>query len=114
MRAINQVQTEYKASTGMTSSNPHNKMQAKYYLLSFKMKEVLKLRAESWKVVRMGISLVVQWLRLCNPNAGNPGSIPGQGTRSHMVKLRVCRLQLKIPHDAPTTQCSQINKNKYF
>ena len=31
-----------------------------------------------------GISLVVQWLRLCAPNAGGPGSIPDQGTRSHM------------------------------
>ena len=30
-------------------------------------------------------SLVVQWLRLCEPNAGGPGSIPGQGTRSHML-----------------------------
>ncbi|TEA37689.1 hypothetical protein DBR06_SOUSAS9210004, partial [Sousa chinensis] len=29
-------------------------------------------------------SLVVQWLRLRAPNAGGPGSIPGQGTRSHM------------------------------
>ncbi|TEA38184.1 hypothetical protein DBR06_SOUSAS110021, partial [Sousa chinensis] len=29
-------------------------------------------------------SLVVQWLRLCAPNAGDPGLIPGQGTRSHM------------------------------
>ncbi|TEA25694.1 hypothetical protein DBR06_SOUSAS2510124, partial [Sousa chinensis] len=29
-------------------------------------------------------SLVVQWLRLCAPNAGGPGWIPGQGTRSHM------------------------------
>ena len=27
--------------------------------------------------------LVVQWLRLCAPSAGNPGSIPGQGTRAH-------------------------------
>ena len=33
-------------------------------------------------------SLVVQQLRLCVPNAGGPGSIPGQGTRS-------CTLQLK-------------------
>ena len=32
----------------------------------------------------MGTSLVVQWLRLHTPNAGGPGSIPGQGTRSHM------------------------------
>ncbi|TEA23034.1 hypothetical protein DBR06_SOUSAS12510026, partial [Sousa chinensis] len=29
-------------------------------------------------------SLVVQWVRLHAPNAGGPGSIPGQGTRSHM------------------------------
>ncbi|TEA11773.1 hypothetical protein DBR06_SOUSAS6910273, partial [Sousa chinensis] len=29
-------------------------------------------------------SLVVQWVRLHTPNAGGPGSIPGQGTRSHM------------------------------
>ncbi|TEA34794.1 hypothetical protein DBR06_SOUSAS11910017, partial [Sousa chinensis] len=28
-------------------------------------------------------SLVVQWLRLHAPNGGGPGSIPGQGTRSH-------------------------------
>ena len=31
-----------------------------------------------------GTSLVVQWLRLHAPNAGGPGSIPDQGTRSHM------------------------------
>ena len=31
-----------------------------------------------------GTSLVAQWLRLCASNAGGPGSIPGQGTRSHM------------------------------
>ena len=32
----------------------------------------------------VGTSLVVQWLRLRAPNAGGRGSIPGQGTRSHM------------------------------
>ena len=31
-----------------------------------------------------GTSLVAQWLRLHAPNAGGPGSIPGQGTRSNM------------------------------
>ncbi|TEA35790.1 hypothetical protein DBR06_SOUSAS1110153, partial [Sousa chinensis] len=35
-----------------------------------------------------GASLVVQWLRLHAPNAGGPGSIPGQGTRSCMPQLR--------------------------
>ena len=33
-------------------------------------------------------SLVVQWLRLHTLSAGGPGSIPGQGTRSHMLLLR--------------------------
>ena len=37
------------------------------------------------------------------PNAGGPGSIPGQGTRSHM-------LQLKSLHAATKTQHRQINK----
>lgn len=31
-----------------------------------------------------GTSLVVQWLRLPAPNAGVLGSLPGQGTRSHV------------------------------
>ena len=36
----------------------------------------------------MGTSLVVQWLRLCAANGEGTGSIPGQGTRSHMLQLR--------------------------
>ena len=32
----------------------------------------------------LGTSLVVQWLRLCAPSAGDPGSIPGRGTRSRV------------------------------
>ena len=47
-----------------------------------------------------GSSLVVQWLRLCAPNAGGLGSIPGQGARSHMLQLRVCMPQLKTLHAA--------------
>ena len=39
-------------------------------------------------------SLVVQWLALCVPNAGGPGSIPGQEARSHMPQLRGHMLQL--------------------
>ena len=38
----------------------------------------------SLKIFTNGTSLVVQWLRLHTLNAGSPGSIPGQGTRSHM------------------------------
>ena len=40
---------------------------------------------------------MVQWLRLYASNAGGPGSIPGQGTKSHMLQLRVSMVQLKIP-----------------
>ena len=36
----------------------------------------------------MGTSLVFQRLILHAPNAGDPGSILGQGTRSHMLQLR--------------------------
>ena len=31
---------------------------------------------------------MAQWLRLRAPNAGGPGSIPGQGTRSRMPQLK--------------------------
>ena len=44
-----------------------------------------------------GVFLVVKWLRLCTPKVVGPGSISGQGTRSHMLQLRVCVPQLKIP-----------------
>ena len=43
-----------------------------------------------------GTSLLVQWLSLHAPNAGGPGSIPSQGTRSHMLQLRVHMLQLRL------------------
>ena len=45
-----------------------------------------------------GTSLEVQWLRLHAPNAGGPGSIPGQGTR------------FKIPCAATNTLLSQVSK----
>ena len=49
-------------------------------------------------------SLVVQWLRSHAPNAGGLGLIPGQRTRSHMLHLRIQKLQLKILHAATKTQ----------
>ena len=57
----------------------------------------------------MGTFLAVQWLRLHTPNAGGPGLIPGQGTRSHMWQLRVLMPQLKILCAITKTWCSQIN-----
>ena len=47
---------------------------------------------------------MVQRLRLHIPNAGGPGSIPGQGTRSHMP-------QLKILHAATKTCFSKQTKH---
>ena len=38
----------------------------------------------SQQIFFLGTSLVVQWIRLHTPNAGGQGSIPGQGTRSHV------------------------------
>ena len=47
-------------------------------------------------------------------NAGDPGSIPGQGTRSCIPQLRTHTPQrsLKILRAAPKTQCSQMNKKE--
>ena len=53
-------------------------------------------------------SLEVQWLRLCDPNAGGLGSTPGEGTRSHMLQLRAHTPQLKILHPATETQGSRL------
>ena len=67
------------------------------------------MQGSSWKMIP-GTFLVVQWVRVCAPNAGGPGSIPGLGTRSHLPQrrsctpqLRVCMPQLqKIPHATTT------------
>ena len=59
----------------------------------------------------LGTSLT-QWLRLHVPKAGGLGSIPGQGTSSHMPQLRVHMLQLKILRAA--TKTNQINKQKWL
>ncbi|TEA32094.1 hypothetical protein DBR06_SOUSAS6610005, partial [Sousa chinensis] len=53
-------------------------------------------------------SLVVQWLRLHAPNAGGPGSISGQGTRSHVLQLKILHAAMKILRAATKTWRSQI------
>jgi len=53
----------------------------------------------------LGTCLVVWWLRLCAPSAGGLGLTPGQGTRSHMLKLRV---QRPIKDPAHCTERSMI------
>ena len=66
-----------------------------------------EIQTLAWKRHLRGISgtsLVVQQLRLCASNAVSVGSIPSQGTRSHMPQGR-----LKILCAATKTQCSEIN-----
>ena len=43
--------------------------------------------------------MAVQWLRLLAPSAGGPGSILGQGTRSHMPQLKIPHATTKTQHD---------------
>ena len=58
-------------------------------------------------------STVVQQLRLCAPNEEDLGSVPGQGTRPHMLQ-RPCAMQPKIPCVAIKTWYSQINNFLFF
>ena len=60
---------------------------------------------------------MIQWLRLCTPNAGGLGLIPGRWARSNMLQLSFHMLQLKILYAtmkikgaATKTQCGQIKK----
>ena len=69
-----------------------------------------------------GSSLCLEWGRRDFPGgpvAKTPhsrcrvlGSIPGQGSRSHMPQPGVCKLQLKILRAGTKTQCSQIKKKE--
>ena len=59
----------------------------------------------------VGTSLVVQWLRLCTPNAGVPGSIPGQGTRSHMLQLKVLHAATKWRETLMSVTANQAIRN---
>ena len=52
---------------------------------------------------------MAQWLIFCILDAEGPGSIPGQGTRSHMPQKRV-----KISPAATETWCRQINKLNFL
>ena len=49
-------------------------------------------------VGQQGTSLLVQWLRLQAPNTEGLGSIPGPGTRFHMLQ----RLNILLPTVRPS------------
>jgi len=66
------------------------------YIKFFLSTSIYSSTSEWWgiyssKVETGGTSLVVQWLRLHAPNTGGLGSIPHQGTRSHVPQLRVTK-----------------------
>ena len=55
----------------------------------------------SKSTIYIGTSLVVQWVGLHTPNAGGPGLIPGQGTRSRMhATTKSSHATTKGPHAA--------------
>ena len=66
-----------------------------------KQEEITQMIKNIFQNSRKGTSLMVEWVRLWAPNAGDLGSIPGQGTRFRMQ-------QLKIPNATTKTQHCQI------
>ena len=70
------------------------------------MTRVLALRLPT------GTSLVVWWLRLHTSNAGDLGSILGQGTRSCKPKLKILHAVMKVPFATPETWYGQIKKQE--
>ena len=69
------------------------------------------LMVSAFKNLDIGTSLVVHWVRLCASNAGGPGSIPGQGTRSRThAATKSSHAAMKTPHAATKTGAAKINK----
>ena len=66
--------------------------------------------SERLKINLVGTSLLVQWLRLCPPKAGVPGSIPSQGTKSHMLQLKIPSATTKEILHAETKNLKQPRK----
>ena len=54
---------------------------------------------------------MVQWIRFRTPNAGGPGSMPGQETRSHMhTATKSSHATTKEPASLRPCATKQINK----
>ena len=47
----------------------------------------------------LGTFLVLQWVMLHTPNVGSLGSIPGQGTTSHLQQLKIPCASTRTQHD---------------
>ena len=59
-------------------------------------------------------SLVVQRLRLSDPNAGALGSITSLGIRPHMLQLKIPYAAMKIEDTTSCTKTQQSQINKYL
>ena len=57
---------------------------------------------------------MAQWLRLCAPNAGGLGLIPGQGNRSHMLQLRACMPQGRWKILCAATKTKHVEKQRHY
>ena len=84
---------------GDRTNRRENKIKPEHTTITLSVKG---LNTPSEKAER-GPPLVVQWLGLCAPTAGGPGSIRGQGTRPHVS-------QLKTPHATAKTWHGQIDQ----
>ena len=63
------------------------------WCISVQKEKILKIFFRNMNYSTLKNSLLrdfpgVQWLRLCAPKGGSLGSIPGQGARSHRLRLR--------------------------
>ena len=67
-----------------------------------------------FKCSLLGTSLVAQWLRLCAPNSGRPGSTPGQGTRSHMPQLKNQHAAMNMEITCATSEIWHSQINSFF
>ena len=50
-------------------------------MLGWMQRQVIQMLYDPYKNQLVGTSLVVQWLRLCAPNAGDTGLNPDGGTK---------------------------------
>ena len=55
----------------------------------------------------MGTSLMVQFLRLHAAKTGGLGLIPGQGTRSHMLQLKILNVAMTLSCASAKTRHGQ-------
>ena len=71
-------------------------------------------KSQTWHDSKAKQQLVVRWLRFHALDAGGPGLIPGQGTRSKMLQWVLLVPQLKFLHATTKTWGSQNKWIKIF